>query len=951
MNPMRSLTILAAGLLVLSCGRTPTASMTAAAATIDIQATSHAAEHGLAPDAVRRIAASDEATAAALALTVVQVKELHELRGLSNDILLTLPKVKLDRALWKCANPKPDRPDEAELWRLEGLKDENGEIPQNAVLTARQQLDALPSPDGGGIGQFSWTWLGPNNIGGRIRSIAFHPTTPSTMFVGSVSGGLWKSTTSGTNWSVVNDFMANLAITTIVFDPTNASVMYVGTGEGFSNGGAVRGAGIFKSTDGGVTFSQLSQTNNSNFNYVNRLAISSNGATILAATNAGIFQSTNAGGNWLQRTLTRALDVDIDALNPSHAVAGQDNGVAIVSNNGGTSWSASTGIAAGGARVEVAISKTVANVVYASVNQGSGQLYRSTDGGATFTLRNSGTNYLGSQGWYDNVVWVSPYDVTGAASADTVIVGGIDLWRSVDGGTTLTRMSNWSQAPNSAHADQHGIFETPTFNGLTDRTVFFCNDGGVYRASNVFTAGTPSFTSGWSAMLSGLGITQFYGAGASPASNNVIGGTQDNGTLRYTPATGLTWSTIFGGDGGVCAVDPTNGNYVYGEYVTLDLFRSSTGGGSTGYINGRTGNSWKAPPYVITDCQNGFASFIAPFTLDPSNPNRMIAGARSVWRSNDVKTPNTSTTGPQWAAIKPPTTGNSNSTAVSVAPSSSDIIWVGHGNGDVYYTTNGTAATPTWTQRNTTSPALPGRKVTHITIDPGNPNHVLVTFGGYSAQNVWVTNNAGATWTALPGIPSIPCYDVEIHPQITNWLYVGTELGVLTSENGGLTWSVPNDGPANTPVYELFWNNGSLYAVTYGRGIYRQAPILGFELEAYTSGNGTGDLTVQLHNIPAGMAEGFVLASLTTTTPIGGGALFGITLDAITLSLASTPASPTNPLHFVPPLVPGTPPASASVFPAGAVGLPAGTTVDLVGVVFTPGLVFLDQTAVVRLTF
>ena len=190
-------------------------------------------------------------------------------------------------------------------WRALTLRDENGQIPENALLNALAQKQLMPAdptawpgasvtrPAGrktAGIDTNSWIWLGPGNIGGRIRSILVHPTNSATMWLGSVCGGIWKTTDNGATWFPLNDFMGNLAIGCMVMDPTDPNTIYAGTGEGFNNFEALRGAGIFKTTNGGTTWSQLSSTANSSFFYVNRLAISpTNRLFILAATGTGIF--------------------------------------------------------------------------------------------------------------------------------------------------------------------------------------------------------------------------------------------------------------------------------------------------------------------------------------------------------------------------------------------------------------------------------------------------------------------------------------------------------------------------------------------------------------------------------------------------------------------------------------------------------------------------------------
>jgi hypothetical protein len=222
----------------------------------------------------------------------VSVSTLQRSRSTSSvtyESLCEMPESLRKRALRKADHPKPDHPAEAVAWRNMTLRSEDGTIPDGALMRARAELDQFrASPgmvgEGAGINNGSWTSLGPGNIGGRIRSILINPGTPATMLVGSVSGGIWRTTNGGTTWAPVNDFMANLAIGSMAATPNDFNVMYAGTGEGFYNADRIRGAGVFKSTDGGLTWSQLASTTNADFHYVNRLAISPDSSILLAAT-------------------------------------------------------------------------------------------------------------------------------------------------------------------------------------------------------------------------------------------------------------------------------------------------------------------------------------------------------------------------------------------------------------------------------------------------------------------------------------------------------------------------------------------------------------------------------------------------------------------------------------------------------------------------------------------
>ncbi len=736
-------------------------------------------------------------------------------------------------------------------YRAISLRDENGKIPPNAMVNAVQQkaqmlFDArawpgsrLNGPATGiepltaGIDSGSWTSLGPGNIGGRIRSILVHPTAPTTLWAGGVDGGVWKTLNGGTNWFPLNDFMANLAVVSLVMDPTDPNVIYAGTGEGTSNADAVRGAGIFKTTDGGSTWTQLASTANSSFYYVNRLSICpTNNSIILAATGTGIWRSTDGGTSWSQRYSTAAtLDIAFNPADGGKCIASGSTygtaGMALYSTDVGLTWTAGTGVSTAG-RIEVAYAASSPNIVYASANNNSGEVYASADGGQTYTLKSTGYNYLSGQGWYDNCIWVDP------TNPNVVVVGGTDLYRSSNGGSTFTDIGGYS---GGVHPDQHAIVSTPGFNGTTVKTVFIGNDGGFFRATDIYAV---SPGSGWTTLNNNLGITQFYGAAGNNSSGTIVGGTQDNGTLRDSSVGGTSgWTAMFGGDGGFCAADQSDPNYFYGEYVYLQIHRSSNAGLSSSYITSGLGDAGVPdpdgvlqtvyPPDSKTSPTAGdpdgsgpagdpgvSANFIAPFILDPNNYNTMLAGGSNLWRSVNVKAAT-----PSWSNIKPGANGSFIS-AIAVAQGNSDIIWVGHNNGDVYATANGTAASPTWTRMDLGTPNLPNRVCTRLTIDPNNYNKVYATFGGFNSDNVYRTTDGGTTWANLAtGLPSAPVRSLVIAPFNSNFLYVGTDVGVFASANGGTTWSPGNEGAANVAVDELYWMNSYLVAATHGRGLFK----------------------------------------------------------------------------------------------------------------------------------
>lgn len=727
---------------------------------------------------------------------------------------------------------EPDESREAEkqpkaaVFRWQQRKGDDGKIAEGVLyreaVALRARLAASPLADG----PTNWTLLGPGNIGGRIRSILVHPNNPSTMWVGSVSGGIWKSTNAGGTWTMLSDLPAVLAVATMALDPSDPNVLYAGTGEecffesleGSSNSAVGYGAGVFKSLDGGNTWTQLPGTAAAAWNSVARLAIDRNNPSVLlAATISGIWRSTDAGATWSQRTTGKTFDVEIDPANSSRCVAGRGDGIAQYSSDGGLTWSNAPAFA-NASRIEVRFARATPGTVYASVNAlGSLTVWRSTNNGQTYT-RQSG-NVVSVLSSYTGTLWVDP------TNSNTVVAGGLDLYRSTNAGVNFTKISAWANyPPNSAHADHHIIVEHPQFDGVNNRTVYFGNDGGIQRATNVYTV---SNLSGWANLNSSLAITQFYGCCINPTSGTVLGGAQDNGTLRVTSAGGINgWSEPLGGDGSFCASDPTDPNVFYLQYYYLNMYRSTNGGSSSG--SSIKGNLSEATP-----------NFMSYILLDPNDVNRLWACGAQLWRTNNARTGSP----PSWSAVKPalacPSSTPSkpphdhyidnppcNISTVAVARGNSNIVWVGHNNGAIFFTSNGLAASPTWTKVDDNSPSLPNRWVSRIVIDKDDPTRVTVSFMGFAANNVWRTSDSGATWSARSGsgtgaLPPVPVSCLVQHRVAGGRFYAATDLGLFYTEDDGLSWRSAVGGPSIVPMDELVWrNNKTLLVATHGRSMW-----------------------------------------------------------------------------------------------------------------------------------
>jgi photosystem II stability/assembly factor-like uncharacterized protein len=797
---------------------------------------------------------TDQAIALARSLTVGQVQLLRARRGLTQRMLSEMPDDVLRKLLGRLRFH--DLPRMRAQFRYQQSSDQRGVVPAGGLfraiadknaslrplgaLIAGLRIGARPAPVPGGAalpptagldpGHTGWTALGPGNIGGRIRSIVIDPRDSKRLWAGSVGGGVWQSRDSGASWAPVDDLLANLAVSCMAIDRSNPNVLYAGTGEGFFNVDAIRGGGIFQTLDS-VSWKQLPATSGDDFRAVNRIAVAADGSYVLAATQDGVFRSSDAA----RQTWTRVLSGDIAyvACHPkdaSRAIAADlQSGQAYVSIEAGTTWAGAIHAGTWSNRVELAYAAADPSIVYASVNVNGGEVWRSDDGGRSYQRRANLTadgqpvGYLGTQGWYGNCVWAGD-----RTNPNLVIVGGVNLWRSVDAGDTLIDISTWWDA-RSCHADHHQIVADPNYDGTANKVVYFGNDGGIYRTNDASTVGNDANlprVSGWLRLDNSFGVTQFYGGAGNAASGTIIGGAQDNGTLTFTPANGSQkWGTMFGGDGGWCASDPTDPELFYGEYVYLNICRSTDGGASADYISGQfwDGQQWtfKPVPFQIPDAVTQDALFIAPFVLDPNEPNRILAGGLSLWRTNDAKTANTDATGPAWASIKD--SAGSHTSAIAIAVGNSDLVWVGHEDGQIFMTASGTSDRPVWQRMDNAGPngLNVGRYCTRLCIDPHDSDTLYALFSGYVAGNIWKTSDGGQNWTDIGGsLPSVPVRAIAIHPNNNSLLYLGTDVGIYASEDSGANWSAANEGPTNCSVDDLFWIGTKLVAATHGRGMF-----------------------------------------------------------------------------------------------------------------------------------
>jgi len=718
----------------------------------------------------------------------------------------------------------------------------------------------------------NWTARGPGNIGGRTRALLIHPTSPNIMWAAGAAGGIWKSTDGGASWTPKADLLVNIAVNSMLLDPRNPNVLYAGTGEGFFNADAVRGAGVLKSTDGGETWTQIASTaNNSDFFYVQKLVISKGSSQRLyAATRTGVFRSNDGGGTWTKvlngAGVNGCMDLAIQtdrALANVFAACGtfaQSTIYRALDTAGTQNW-VPVHSPAGAGRTTLALAPSNQNIIYAMAasnvagNYRDGLLgvYRSTASGAAGSwttqvdntsptrlnralLSNTvyhfladcgfgGSNQFLNQGWYDNTLAVDPKD------PNIVWAGGIDLFRSNDGGQNWGQASHWwftaGVDPEYNHADQHTIVFHPQYDGVTNRIMYTGNDGGVHRtmdarapvsfspepvngASPVCGNTAPGVLS-WQSLNNGYEVTQFYHGVAYPDGNTFFGGTQDNGTLRGSIGS-TTWSMIRGGDGGYVAVNPANTNMLWAENTNLSIQRSTNGGAT--YSSVTSG---------ITEPQGNFL-FITPFVQDPTNASRMYIGGARVWRASNataVPAPN-----PYWTLVSQFL--GTRVSALAVSPVNPDQVMVGTQTGLVFRTNVATTAnnTTVWAS---SQPRGGSNYVSWVTADPVNSNiwyATVSTFNsGANVGHVFKSTDAGATWASIDGVgatavPDVPVHSLVVDPLDTQRIYIGTDIGVFSTTDGGLNWARENSGFANVIVESLEIKGRRLYAFTHGRSMF-----------------------------------------------------------------------------------------------------------------------------------
>lgn len=757
-----------------------------------------------------------------------------------------------------------DKPFDPQL-RIDAIRD----------LERKEEARAkIQDPNFSNLLNLPWTEIGPNPIpnsqvefgsgsaSGRVISIAVHPANADIVYVGTAQGGLYRSTNGGTNWTRLMDSALSLAIGAIAISPSQPETIYVGTGEPNFSADSFFGVGVYRIDNASTTANLTGPLNRDagNVDVFTGRAIGeivvhpTDPNTIFVASTSGvgsiggvannvlpsrgIYRSTNAttasptfakltgleaGGNFSIR------DMILDPLNPNLLVCN------LIANGGGiyvstdalaasptfirrvTFLSASTSELT----AEFAIQHTAGPnpTIYAAVGNGSGGVYINTDGGTTWTLRNT-IDFCSPQCFYDIAVDVDP------TNAANLYIGGSPanvFARSSDSGTTFT--ADGDNFTAGLHVDSHAIAVAPSNPAI----VYFGSDGGIYRTSNV--SATPIV---WTSLNnSQFTATQFMSLDVHPTDPNFsIGGTQDNGTNFYQPAG--TWTRADFGDGGYAVVDqnaPDNTNVrMYHTYFNATSLQgygtvASTASASDGLWTFRGCQSGGTTVNGIT-C-NGTVLFYAPLERGPGNPNTIYYGSDRLYRSADTGVTHTVVSQNPIAAGVP-------ISAIGIAPSTDNVRVVGLAAGQIFGTTTGASPLVDMDPTN----AIPNNYVSRVVIHPTNPDIAYVTLAAFGVVNVWRTttlsslvNNVAPTWTAAAGtganvLPQVPVNAFLIDPVNPNLVYAGTDIGVYVSGDQGTNWFPMGTGLPRVAVFDMAMAPGRTVRIaTHGRGMW-QIPAL-----------------------------------------------------------------------------------------------------------------------------
>lgn len=689
-------------------------------------------------------------------------------------------------------------------WFWEPRVSANGEFPRIGQIYKdyqkyefKQKKDAIQA-------EAEWKQLGPfgepalNVLGaqgiGRVNVVRFVKNQPDVMWAGTAGGGVWKSTDLGKNWKKMQypQFMS-LGVSDIAISPTNPNIIYVTTGDADGAGATsvqVNSIGIIKSTDGGQTWFQtgLEQNLSSGRVLARCLVHPENPDIAYVAASDGIYKTTNGGQSWTSKTSNSIIDMEFNPEDTDIMYASTrkwNTNEILKSSDGGESWKSVRTIGSS-RRIAIAVTPDNSNIVYALVANTSRSFHsflQSTDNGDTWVEkakfgsspnilgRDNGTDNAG-QGEYDLALAASPYNHR------LVFVGGINIWKSNDAGSSWNLSSHWygGYSQPFVHADHHDIvFDDET--GI----LASAHDGGIDISYNEGKT--------WIEASHGMSIMQFYRFSNSATNPNmIIAGSQDNGTNMFN---NNRWQNTYGGDGMECIINPVDATRIYVSLYNGEIKRSINGG--INFVD-----------MIDFDRTGEYGAWVTPYVISEQDPSVLYAGYRNVFKltKHGVEITKISNLA-----------NNQNLTSIAVAPSDVNTVYAATYS-KLWATYNGGAE---WVEIKNAPPSI-----SYITVHPQNPRKIWITSSNYSSSGK-VFEYDGTSMKNISGnLPNIAANSIVYQKNSPDRLYIGTDVGVFYSDNGSNTWIKFGSGLPNLVVTELEiqYAVNKLRAATYGGGVW-----------------------------------------------------------------------------------------------------------------------------------